>query len=1469
MDIKKTRITYIFSLLLILILALGPLVQNAAPVFADGDNFVTSVTYKSNGTELQPNDDGSYTVELGKDYEVDLEFRETKGNQFPADGFTYQLPSGINPVATKGDLSIEFSIVEDGNVVKKTLSGNHYTIASDGTVTVTWNTNDSDVYSAFEDSGNVGFTLKFSASFDGTSTELTFSDTVKTIIKVDDSTNVIVNKSGQYNPETNKVEYTATVIGKKGTSTNVVVKDALTGTALSLDTDSIEISKTPDTAAYPTQKSVSEDGFTYDIPTVNAGDVYTFTYTASVDVSEITGSGTAEETENDIFIKSDENPDLDTAKTDLQDKIEYTDISKSVEIESENDNEVLIKWTIKYGDKDSAASLGGTTLTDKLEWKSSRIRYDTTNHTGITVQENDGTPYTVPWSDVGVTTGNEDNWSWTIPENAAGNTEYTITYYTVYDKSGMVHSEYPINNISDGHGHSARKGISIGSDDVSVVKELTSLDFNSLTAGWTIKITVPASGLKSAYLNDYYPSKTIEGKKYYDTLQDGSVTVSGLLDGETYTIAYSTDHFRIDFSSDYSEDGTTYYDLKPSSLGTRTISVTLKTNINKDWIKAANASEEINDRYHANNAGFHVGKQNVTSADRYYVNPSAISKTVNNNGDPAGYYKSPYSSKGNYSKTLSSDTDLPVWKFRLTLKGVNGDIAIADKFDTDLFEIVPTSVEKDDNRCVTGKSWKNNATYKTDVTGNISKVTVTPTSDGATLYISQENLPKYNNNSGLYYPTYYIDYYLRVKSPEALQKLRSLCAEQGDALKATLTNEVTYDDKTDTENFYYTYEGVKKEITNKGYKDQDGFTYADFKIVLNPTGADLDADSDTIEASDTWSESLAVKPESFVFKDASGNDISDKVSYDIMGHTANFKIPDATAVTVTYRARVLGTGTVNYSNTASMKGYISGASSTAAVASSGQGSGSIFTIYLLKHAEGNINQPLSGAVFSLYELDDSGNKVPVTDKNGSTVTFTTDENGEATLFGSMTNDGWTFYENTQYYLREETAPAGFSRLSEDYAFKVSQNSQDWDDHLYINGDTILISDEKITDLSFTKIWDDSNDIDGLRPSSDEDSDDYFGKWLHLYQTVDGTTTEVTGYTPTITVDENNSSKWKVSYKDLPSIDGTYSVKEVIPDGIDYTADYGSNDETSVSSGGTLTNTHEHEQESVAESFSFTKKWVDVNGGNRPDKDTFVNWLHLYKTVDGTTTEVTGYTPTVTSDKNDSSKWTVTYKDLPSIDGTYSVKEVIPEDADYTADYGAQDKTSVTSGGILTNTYEQETVTESLSFTKKWIDGKGKSRPDIDTFRKWLHLYKTVDGKTTEVKGYTPTITVDENNSRWKVSYKDLPSIDGHYSVKEVMPKGSGYTADYGAKGRKSVTSGGTLTNTNKNKTYTDDNSRTDNNKRKKEKENNTDSGRTDNKQVNSPRTGDNGDIMGYMILLVTAAAAVIVIIAKRRGNKER
>lgn len=414
-----------------------------------------------------------------------------------------------------------------------------------------------------------------------------------------------------------------------------------------------------------------------------------------------------------------------------------------------------------------------------------------------------------------------------------------------------------------------------------------------------------------------------------------------------------------------------------------------------------------------------------------------------------------------------------------------------------------------------------------------------------------------------------------------------------------------------------------------------------------------------------------------------------------------------------------------------------------------------------------------------------------------------------------------------------------------------------------------------TSISFTKQW--TGDSASDRPGTLSTDDDFFGNWLQLQKTENGTTTDVTGYTPAITVDSNDSSKWTVSYTNLPETTGTYSVKETIPSG----SIYSTTDDT-VEQGETLTNSVQ--EISYNTTITFSKTWVDNSNADstRPsstdtanDNGKFSDWLQLQQTVNGATSDVSGYTPTITENGN---TWTVTYSNLPDIDGTYSVRETIPsgrlyttsdntaangetltniettsiivtkawndssnqdgirpsitntdnghgifanwlklqqtvngtttdvtgytpaitysvaetvpDDADYEVNDPDDDGTVVKTGsasnnGTLNNNHTVETQ-NSITFTKTWTGDTENNRPDDSTFISWLTLKQTVNGETSNVTGYTPTIT--KNGSSWTVSYTGLPAIAGTYSVQE-SPSGS-----YQVSGSDTVENGGTLTN---------------------------------------------------------------------------
>ena len=236
---------------------------------------------------------------------------------------------------------------------------------------------------------------------------------------------------------------------------------------------------------------------------------------------------------------------------------------------------------------------------------------------------------------------------------------------------------------------------------------------------------------------------------------------------------------------------------------------------------------------------------------------------------------------------------------------------------------------------------------------------------------------------------------------------------------------------------------------------------------------------------------------------------------------------------------------------------------------------------------------------------------------------------------------------------------------------------------------------KNIDVDITKVWADNANQDGLRPSASE-----YASKVHLMK-AEGEVTDVKAQ-----VTDNGDNTYTVRFINLPKYESgtsneiTYWVTEDSIPG--YTAD-----KTSVSDGGTLTNTHVPENPSTPDTnedsgggsegsgsegggsesvtsttvnVQFTKVWSDNNNqdGLRPSAAEYAARLHL---MNGTY-ELTGRTAAVVD--NGDNTYTITYTGLPKYTAAnaeiiYSVKEDSIQG--YTAD-----KESVDNGGTLTNTH---------------------------------------------------------------------------------------------------------------------------------------------------------------------------------------
>ncbi|MCH4168458.1 MAG: Cna B-type domain-containing protein [Streptococcaceae bacterium] len=271
---------------------------------------------------------------------------------------------------------------------------------------------------------------------------------------------------------------------------------------------------------------------------------------------------------------------------------------------------------------------------------------------------------------------------------------------------------------------------------------------------------------------------------------------------------------------------------------------------------------------------------------------------------------------------------------------------------------------------------------------------------------------------------------------------------------------------------------------------------------------------------------------------------------------------------------------------------------------------------------------------------------------------------------------------------------------------------------------------KITAVSGTKTWSDSDNQDGIRPDD-----------ITVNLLANGTQIA----SKTVTADDN----WQYSFENLPKFENgeaiTYTITENSVAGYSTTTD-----------GYDLINSYTPGKTSV----TVTKAWVDNNNQDGIRPTSIKVQLYADGKKVGDTVEL--------SNKN---QWTTTFDNLDLKAAgkaiVYTVKEV-SDVAGYTATVSDSDKGNI----IITNTHKTEV--KAVEVTKKWSDNDDqfKARPD----KIQVQLY--ADG----VAVGNPVDVTAKNN--WKYTWTDLAvNLAGKaikYTVEEVS-KVDGYKATINAK----------------------------------------------------------------------------------------
>lgn len=346
--------------------------------------------------------------------------------------------------------------------------------------------------------------------------------------------------------------------------------------------------------------------------------------------------------------------------------------------------------------------------------------------------------------------------------------------------------------------------------------------------------------------------------------------------------------------------------------------------------------------------------------------------------------------------------------------------------------------------------------------------------------------------------------------------------------------------------------------------------------------------------------------------------------------------------------------------------------------------------------------------------------------------------------------------------------------------------------------------EKVS-LKLTKVWDDSNDQDGLREDSVQ---------VQIY----ANGRPASGEGAKVTLSEENG--WTATVKDLPKYyngdEIEYSVKEITSiDG--YTAKVTGD----VASGFTITNSHTPETTVV----SGTKTWKDEGNESERPKSITVNLLKNGEKIDS---------KTVTA----ADDWSYSFEGLAKYDKGDEINYSVTEDSvtDYSAAYDGYD---------IYNTYTPGKT--SVTVSKKWNDSGDLdgSRPDHVVIQLYANG-EAVDGKT---------LILNEDNN-WTASFTDLnvnkagEKVD--YTVQEETV--IGYTA--AITGNAEV--GYVVTNTHQPDIVPDDDD--DDNDGATTKT-------TVQASDETPKTGDSNMMGLWVVLLLAAGGAVTGTTLYRRRSR--
>ncbi len=522
-------------------------------------------------------------------------------------------------------------------------------------------------------------------------------------------------------------------------------------------------------------------------------------------------------------------------------------------------------------------------------------------------------------------------------------------------------------------------------------------------------------------------------KVWISTLDESSVSITGLKSTESIVKTYDTHGFTFTFKKSSGEEGL------DGTGESRQIVITYKTNVDQDWLEKSKTDTWR--KTHTNNITARANDlEKKTHADATPVQAEIVKSFV-----------------GKGVATIDG-VNYPYYEFKVRVAPVDSDtITITDTLPKG-FEIYTETPVTDWSKKT--RVYGSNSVWNNDVDLNKTVESSAPDADNNVTFTVP--IVK-DSNTGNYYSYYWLDYYIIVKDKSAMKELDQAALDTSDD-KLTLTNTATYMGESYPVDFVYEPNKTNSSNLTKELVSQENGV-AKYKIDVNPDKLRLN-DGYDITLKDTFT-NLSIDYSTIKVTAVSPED-AEVVSCDVRSNVMTIVLNDEAHYIIEYESNILTNG--EYKNVAEVKGFT--ATKSASYSSSGGGDyGNQLSINIFKQEYGNALNKLEGVEFQLF-IDQDGVAVPVKDESGNIVTATTDENGKATFQGSN-SAGWKIVKGQKYYIKELNPPEGFLGIDGMYNFTVADVS-DWNNFVYKTGETMRVDNDKI-DLKVTKTLDNAPD----------------------------------------------------------------------------------------------------------------------------------------------------------------------------------------------------------------------------------------------------------------------------------------------------------------------------------------------------------------------------------------------------------